>query len=316
MQTVLVAGGSGFIGSHLSSSLLADGYKVIVVDSLISGEKRNIEQLKDNPNFTFIEGDVTSDLEIKEKIDFIFHLASPASPNAKSSRSYMAFPIQTLLANSLGTYKLLELAKKNSSKFLFTSSSEVYGEPAVSPQPESYWGNVNPNGPRSVYDEGKRFGEAITMAYLRKFSVDIRIIRIFNTYGPNMRADDGRVVTNFITQALSNQPLTIYGDGTQTRSFCYIDDMIDGIKKSMFTEGTCGEVINLGNPDERTIFDFADLIKKLTNTNSEVVYEKFPEDDPHRRNPDISYAKQLLSWTPSVSLEEGLGKTIEYFKSI
>jgi nucleoside-diphosphate-sugar epimerase len=315
MQTVLVAGGAGFIGTHLCESLLADSFRVICVDNLITSDKSNISKLLDNPNFQFVEQDITKPLAIDEAVDFIFHLASPASPNKKSPKSYISLPLETLLTNSQGTYQLLELAKRKQSKFLFTSTSEIYGDPNISPQPETYFGNVNPNGVRSVYDEGKRFGEAITMAYLRKFNLDIRIIRIFNTYGPLMQKDDGRVVSNFINQALGNQPLTIYGDGKHTRSFCYVDDMVLGIKAAMFTDNTKGEVINLGNPDERTITDLAELIKKKTGATSEVTTDgECPEDDPKSRKPDITKARSLLNWEPKVGIEEGLNKTIQYFR--
>lgn len=317
MQTALIAGGAGFIGSHLSSSLLNENFRVISVDNLITGDRKNINEFLQNPNFKFIEQNVSEKFVIDEKVDFVFHLASPASPNAKSTRSYMAFPIETLLANSVGTYNLLEIVKNNNAKFLFTSSSEVYGDPSLSPQPESYWGNVNPNGPRSVYDEGKRFGEAMTMGYFRKFDIDIRIIRIFNTYGPIMRVDDGRVVSNFINQAIKNETITIYGDGTQTRSFCYVSDMVDGIKKAMFSNKTKGEVFNLGNPDERKISDFATLVKNITKSSSEIkISSALPTDDPRRRYPDITKARDILGWEPKVTLEEGLQKTVEYFKSI
>lgn len=315
MQTVLVAGGAGFIGTHLCKSLLSDGFRVVCVDNLITSDKSNISELLANPNFHFIEQDITKPLEINEPIDFIFHLASPASPNKKSPKSYINLPLETLLTNSEGTHQLLELAKRKQSKFLFTSTSEIYGDPNISPQPETYFGNVNPNGVRSVYDEGKRFGEAITMAYLRKFNLDIRIIRIFNTYGPLMQKDDGRVVSNFINQALNNQPLTIYGDGMHTRSFCFVDDMVQGIKAAMFTDNTKGEVINLGNPDERTIMDLAELIKKIAGVSSQIIADgQCPEDDPKSRKPDITKAKSLLNWEPKVSIEEGLRKTVQYFK--
>ena len=227
----------------------------------------------------------------------------------------MNHPIETLLANSIGTYNLLELSKECGARFLYASSSEIYGDPSVSPQSEEYFGNVNPNGVRSVYDEAKRFGEALTMGYFRKYKTDARIVRIFNTYGPNMQPDDGRVVSNFINQAINNAPITIYGDGTQTRSFCYIDDMIDGLKRSMFTPAK-GEVINLGNSDERTILQLAKLIKQMTNSSSDIIFEALPKDDPKVRNPDIKKAKKLLGWEPKVSIEEGLKKTIEYFQSI
>lgn len=317
MQAVLVAGGAGFIGSNICKSLLSKDYKVICVDSLITGEEANIREFLSNPHFSFIKNDVVKGvLEIEEKIDLIFHLASPASPNKNSKRSYMAFPIETLLVNSWGTHNLLELAKKQNCRFLFASSSEVYGDPRESPQNEEYFGNVNPNGPRSVYDEAKRFGEAITFAYFRKYDLDVRVVRIFNTYGPKMRADDGRAVSNFINQALSGEPLTVYGDGKQTRSFCYIDDMVSGLQKAMFANEAKGEVINLGNPDERTIVDLANLIKELTGSNSEIKFaEKLPIDDPQRRCPDISKAKKMLGWEPKVELSGGIRKTIDYFRS-
>ena len=290
-------------------------FKIICVDNLITGVKNNIEDLQSNPNFTFLEADITKPLETKLETDFIFHLASPASPNKKSPNSYINLPIETLLANSAGTYNLLELSKELSAKFLFTSTSEIYGDPQVSPQPENYFGYVNPNGIRSVYDESKRFGEAATMAYVRKFNLDARIIRIFNTYGPLMQKDDGRVVSEFIMQAITGKPITIYGDGKQTRSFCYVADMVDGIEKAMFVENTKGEVINLGNPDERTVLEFAGLVKEICGSFSELVFEELPEDDPKVRKPDISKAQKLLNWSPKVGIEEGLKKTVEYFRS-
>lgn len=316
MQTVLVAGGAGFIGSHLCKKLLTQEYKVICVDNLVTGSKDNLKNLREDKNFTFLEKDITHPLGQDINADYIFHLASPASPNKKSPRSYINHPLETLLANSLGTYNLLELAKKTSAKFLYVSSSEVYGDPAVSPQKENYFGNVNPNGVRSVYDEGKRFGEAITMNYVREYGLNARIIRIFNTYGPMMQPDDGRVVSNFITQAISGQPLTVYGSGQQTRSFCFVDDMVDGLILAMFSDKTKGEVLNLGNPDERKILEFASLIKKLTGSASEIVFEDLPTDDPKERKPDIAKAKELIGWQPKVSIEQGLEKTVQYFKSV
>ena len=316
MQTAIVAGGAGFIGSHLCEDLLNKNYNVICLDNFLTSDRDNISRLEKRENFTLLEKDII-DLNTDElpEFDYLFHLASPASPNANSSRSYVAFPIETLLVNSIGTYNLLEAAKKNKASFLYASTSEIYGDPSVSPQPESYFGNVNPNGVRSVYDEAKRFGESITSAYVRKFDLDARIIRIFNTYGPLMRSDDGRVVSNFITQALKGTPITIYGQGIQSRSFCYITDMLDGITRMMFTPGLKGEVINLGNPDERSIKEIADMIKTSTGSKSEIVNEKLPQDDPKERKPDISKAKKLLNWEPKVSLEEGLIKTIEFFKT-
>jgi len=320
MQTVLVAGGAGFIGSHLCKSLLSDNYKIICVDNFITSSKDNLKNLLKNPEFTLLEHDIiqpiqNAELEI-QSLDYIFHLASPASPNQKSAKSYINHPIETLLANSQGTHNLLELACQFNAKFLYTSSSEIYGDPAISPQKEDYFGNVNPNGIRSVYDEGKRFGEAITFGYVRKYDLDARIIRIFNTYGPMMSVDDGRVVSNFINQAIKEKPITVYGKGTQTRSLCYIDDMVSGIKLAMFTSKTKREVFNLGNPDERNILDIAKLIKNLTNSSSEIIFEDLPEDDPKARKPDIFHAKEILGWEPKVTIGEGLRKTIEYFKSI
>lgn len=315
MQSVLVAGGAGFIGSHLCKSLLVKDYKVICVDNLITGDKKNIEDLQNHPNFTFLDKDITKPLGEEIKVDFIFHLASPASPNKKCPKSYINHPIETLLVNSLGTYNLLELARQNSAKFLFASTSEVYGDPAVSPQAEDYFGNVNPNGVRSVYDESKRFGEAMTMAYVRKFDLDARIIRIFNTYGPFMQKDDGRVVSEFIVQAISGKPFTVYGDGKQTRSFCYISDMVDGIERAMFLANTKGGVINLGNPDERTVLELARLIKEICGSSLEPIFEELPDDDPKKRKPDITKAETLLGWKPKIGIEEGLKKTVEYFRS-
>jgi len=316
MQTVLVAGGAGFIGSHLCRELLKENFRVICLDNLITGEKENIKDFLTNNNFSFKEVDITKDFFLEEKIHYIFDLASPASPNAKSSRSYIAFPIETLLVNSIGTYNLLRIAKENKAKFLYVSSSEIYGDPEVNPQPETYHGYVNPNGIRSVYDEGKRFGESMTMAFFRKYNLDIRIIRIFNTFGPIMRADDGRVVSNFINQALKNEPLTIYGTGKQTRSFCYIDDMVLGLKKAMFSENSNGEVFNLGNPDERTVQEMAKLIKELTNSESKIEFESLPEDDPKITKPDRGKAKRWFNCEPKLSIEMGIEKTIQYFKKL
>lgn len=312
----LVAGGAGFIGSHLCESLLNDGYFVICIDNLITGNKNNISHLLKNSKFKFIKEDITGKIP-NEALDseFIFHLASPASPNKNNPKSYINYPIETLLVNSLGTYNLLEIAKQTNAKFLYASSSEVYGDPQVSIQSENYFGNVNPNGVRSPYDEGKRFGEALTMAYFRKHKIDTKIIRIFNTYGPRM-ADDGRVVPSFIIAVINSKPITIYGKGNQTRSFCFVDDMVSGIKKAMFSKKTSGKVINLGNPDERNIVELANIIKTMTKSSSNVVFEGLPQDDPKIRRPDIKLAKKLINWSPSVSLEEGLKKTIEYFRSL
>lgn len=316
MQIILVVGGAGFIGSHLCKKLLDNGFSVIAIDNFITGNKSNISDILENPSFSFIEHDVVKGKTKIPKIDYVFHLASPASPNKKSPRSYIAFPIETMLVNSIGTYNLLQLALEDNATFVFASTSEIYGDPEISPQAEDYFGNVNPNGVRSVYDEAKRFGEAMVMAYVRKYNIDARIIRIFNTYGPKMQKDDGRVVSNFINQALVNASLTIYGDGTQTRSFCYVDDMVDGLYKAMFADNIKGEVINLGNPDERTILELATIVKEMTQSSSGIIFEELPQDDPKARHPDISKAEKLLGWKPEVSLTSGLKKTIAYFKQI
>jgi len=312
MQSVLVTGGAGFIGSHLCDKLINEGYKVICLDNLLTGSKKNIEHLLDKPNFEFIEADVTKALDIGSKsLDYIFHLASPASPI-----DYQNYPEETLLANSMGTLNVLKLAKESGAKLLFASTSEVYGDPLEHPQKETYFGNVNSFGPRSCYDEGKRYAEAAIYVYIRKYDIDARIIRIFNTYGPRMQKDDGRVVSNFIMAALNNESLKIDGDGSQTRSFCYVDDLVDGITKAMFTEGTRGEIFNLGNPDEFTIKELAEKVKVITGSTSEIEHSgSFRENDPMRRQPDITKAKTVLGWEPKIKLEEGLAKTIEYYKN-
>jgi len=316
-MTVLITGGAGFIGSHLTKKLLEKNYQVIVVDNLLTGSEKNIRDCKNNKNFIFIKEDVIKPLNNLPRIDYLFHLASPASPNHHSPISYHKLALETMLVNTTGTLALLKLAKEHQAKFLFASTSEVYGNPLVHPQKESYFGNVNPLGPRAVYDEAKRFGETITSYFIRKENVDGRIARIFNTYGPNMRVDDKRMVVSFITQALKNKPLTIFGDGNQTRSLCYIDDMIDGLIKLMLNLNTKGEVINLGNPEEHRVLEYAKIIKKLTNSTSEIVFkEKLPVDDPIKRCPDIQKAKKLLNWQPKTSLTKGLEKTINYFKNI
>lgn len=307
----VVTGGAGFIGSHLCASLLQEKYTVVCLDNLVTGVEKNIEAISHNPQFTFIKWDVTGNLPVLPKIDFIFHLASPASVP-----DYQAHDEETAMVNSVGTRNLLHIAKTYKAKFLFTSTSEVYGDPLEHPQKETYWGNVNPNGVRACYDEAKRFGEMITLLYVRRHSVDARIVRIFNTYGPHMRKDDGRVVSNFINQALENVPLSMYGTGDQTRSFCYVSDLVTGIKAAMFTENTRGEVINLGNPDEYTITQIAEKIIEMTNSKSVLKYHDLPEDDPIKRKPDITKAKQLLKWSPSISLEQGLKKTIEYYRAV
>jgi len=305
---VLVTGGAGFIGSHLCERLLNDDHKVICLDNLCTSDKKNVAHLLNDKNFTHLQHDITKPLTINEEVNFIFHLASPASPV-----DYQRLPVETLLTGSSGTHNALELAKEKDATFLLASSSEVYGDPTVHPQREDYWGNVNPVGPRSCYDEAKRFAEALTMAYHRKHDLDVRITRIFNTYGPRMRKDDGRAIPNFITQALANEPITVYGDGSQTRSFCYISDMVDGICKAMSSNDVKGETINLGNPSEVTIRELAEKVKKLVNSSSETVFKELPKDDPKRRCPDISKAREILNWEPKIDLDTGLNKTIEWF---
>lgn len=303
----LVTGGAGFLGSHLCDLLLAKGHEVICVDSIITGNERNIAHIKTG-EFSFIKHNVTEPLYLDGKIDFIFHLASPASPI-----DYLELPIQTLKVGALGTHNMLGLAKEKGARFLLASTSEVYGDPLVNPQPEEYWGNVNPIGPRGVYDEAKRFAEAITMAYHRYHKLDTRIVRIFNTYGPRMRLKDGRVVPNFISQALRGDELTVYGDGSQTRSFCYVSDEIEGIYRLMMSDYTLP--VNIGNPEEHTILEFAEIILKITGSRSKIAFKELPVDDPKQRRPDITKAKKLLKWEPRVSLEAGLKETIKYFKA-
>ena len=306
-KRVLITGGAGFIGSHFCDLLINKGYAVICVDNLITGSKKNIKQLLKDKNFAFIKHDVTRFIKIKGKIDYVLHFASPASPV-----DYLKYPIKTLKVGSLGTHNALGLAKEKKAKFLITSTSEVYGDPLQHPQRESYWGNVNPVGPRGVYDEAKRFAEAITMAYHKAHKVDTKIVRIFNTYGERMRQHDGRAIPNFIDQALKNKPITVFGNGGQTRSFCYISDMVEGIYRLL--KSNTHAPVNIGNPYEFSIIRLARLIVKLTKSKSKIVFEKLPTDDPKVRRPDITLAKSELKWKPDVNLEEGLTKTIEYFK--
>ncbi len=305
----LVTGGAGFIGSHVCDALLKLDYKVFCLDNLITGNEENLVQVKKNANFTFIHHDVARPLPSLNHIDHIFHLASPASVI-----DYQEYPEETAFVNSVGTHNLLRVAKENNATFLFASTSEVYGDPKEHPQKETYWGNVNPNGVRACYDESKRFGEMMTMLYYRKFAVDTRIVRIFNTYGPRMRKTDGRVISNFINQALEGKQLTVYGDGSQTRSFCYVSDLVSGIVKMMFSDKTKGEVVNLGNPEEYRVIDLAKKIQSMSGSSSQIVYGKLPEDDPVRRQPDINKARRLLGWEPRVTLDEGLEKTFAYYK--
>lgn len=304
----LVTGGAGFLGSHLCDLLLAKGYEVLCIDNLITGSEQNIAGIKTD-RFSFIRHDVTKPLYLEGKIDFIFHLASPASPI-----DYLELPIQTLKVGALGTHNMLGLAKEKEARFLLASTSEVYGDPLVNPQSEEYWGNVNPIGPRGVYDEAKRYAEAITMAYHRYHGIDTRIVRIFNTYGPRMRLNDGRVVPNFIGQALRGEDLSVYGDGSQTRSFCYVSDEIEGIYRLMMSDYKLP--MNIGNPEEHTILEFAQIIIRVTGSTSKIAFKELPVDDPKQRRPDITKAKNLLGWEPQVELEAGLKETIKYFKAI
>lgn len=313
MQSVLVTGGVGFVGSHLCDRLIEEGYKVFCLDNLLTGSLKNIENLLNKPNFEFIEGDVSRPQDANFQIlDYIFHLASPASPI-----DYQNYPEETLLVNSMGTINMLKLAKSTSAKILIASTSEVYGDPLEHPQKETYLGNVNTFGPRACYDESKRYAEAATYVYLNKYGINARIVRIFNTYGPRMKKDDGRVVSNFITAATAGGIINIDGDGSQTRSFCFVGDMVSGITKAMLGEKTKGEIFNLGNPDEYTIKELAEKVIALTGSKSEVKYSgSFRKDDPMRRQPDITKARDVLGWTPKVGIDEGLKRTIEYYKSL
>ena len=306
MKKFLVTGGAGFIGSHLCERLLEEGFKVICIDNLITGDLKNIKQMLSNKNFRFIKHNVTKYIDLKDKINFVLHFASPASPE-----DYLKYPIQTLKVGSLGTHNSLGLAKEKKARFLLASTSEIYGDPQAHPQKESYWGNVNPIGVRGCYDESKRFAEAITMAYHRVHKIDTRVARIFNTYGPRMRINDGRVIPNFIYQALNNKPLTVYGDGKQTRSFCYIDDLVEGIFRLL--SANINLPINLGNPQEFTIYQLAKLVIRLTGGKSKIVFKPLPQDDPRQRKPDISQAKKILKWHPKIELKQGLPRTIEWF---
>lgn len=308
MPTSVVTGGAGFLGSHLTDRLLREGHRVIAMDNLLTGNKRNLAHLRGENRFHFIQHDVTQFISVEGAVDFVFHFASPASPI-----DYLELPIQTLKVGSLGTHNALGLAKAKKAGFLLASTSECYGDPLVHPQKEEYWGNVNPIGPRGVYDEAKRFAEAMTMAYHRFHKVDTKIVRIFNTYGPRMRLRDGRVVPAFVGQALRGEPLTIFGDGKQTRSFCFVSDLIEGIFRLSQTD--FHEPVNIGNPVELTIMEFAERIQSITGTKSKIVKKPLPVDDPKQRQPDISRARKILGWEPKVSLEEGLQKTIPWFQA-
>ena len=331
---ILITGGAGFLGSHLSDLLIGKGHEVVAMDNLITGRVENIAHLMGNPKFSFIKYNVCDYIHMDGQLDAILHFASPASP-----QDYLEMPIATLKVGALGTHKVLGLAKAKGARLLLASTSEVYGDPLVNPQPESYWGNVNPISPRGVYDEAKRFAEAMTMAYHRYHGVDTRIVRIFNTYGPRMRPHDGRVVSNFVVQALQGKPLTLFGDGNQTRSFCYADDLVRGITELLLIDSdksfaertnrssfltkpeqplpeTMHDPVNIGNPREQTVSQIAELVLKLTGSKSKIMHKPLPVDDPKVRNPDIRRAKQLLGWEPKVELEDGLRKTIEYFRQV
>jgi len=307
----LVTGGAGFIGSHLCDRLIARGDDVVCADNLITGQASNIDHLRGNPRFHFMHVDVSQPFAVDGTVDQIFHLASPASP-----RGYLLKPLETALVNSQGTQNALDLARRNGAKFLLSSTSEAYGDPLVHPQTEEYWGNVNPVGVRSCYDEGKRFAEALTMIYVRQFNVDARIVRIFNCYGPRSDPRDGRVVPNFVTQALLGEPITVYGDGSQTRSLGYVSDLIEGLARAMESPGTTGRVYNLGNPDERSVLEFARIVKDLARSSSPIVFQPpISTDDPQRRCPDISRARSELGWEPRVPLEQGMIETITWFRT-
>jgi dTDP-glucose 4,6-dehydratase len=309
MGRALITGGAGFLGSHLCELFLSRGHEVICMDNFITGSPRNVEHLFGRDGFSFVKYDVTNYIHVDGPLDYVLHFASPASPI-----DYLEKPIQTLKVGSLGTHKTLGLAKDRNARYLIASTSEVYGDPLVHPQKEDYWGNVNPVGPRGVYDEAKRFAEAMTMAYHRFHGVETRIVRIFNTYGERMRINDGRVVPAFIAQALRDEPLTVFGDGSQTRSFCYVSDLVEGIYRLLMSDETMPT--NIGNPSEMTVLQFAQEIKRLVGTNAPIDFRPLPEDDPKIRRPDITKARQLLGWEPVVPLEEGLKRTIDYFRSV
>lgn len=317
-KTIIVTGGAGFIGSHLCDFLIKRGNVVVCLDNLVSGSEKNIAHLLSGNNFYFYNHDVCKPFVNRKfkKIDEVYHLASPADPNVLSKVSYMAHPFETMKVNSIGTWNMCEVALRHKAKFLFTSTSEIYGDPQISPQNENYRGNVSTTGPRAVYDESKRFGETIVSAFVREKRLNGRVTRIFNTYGPRMNINEGRAVVNFIKQTIKNAPITIYGDGKQTRSFCYIDDQIEGQVKAMDFDNFRGEIFNIGNPDEKTILEFAQIIKQLTKSKSKIIFEDLPEDDPKQRKPDIAKAKKILKWEPKINLKSGLVKTIDYFKTV
>lgn len=306
---ILLTGAAGFLGSHLAERLLKEGHEVVGLDNFSTGQRRNLERLEHFPGFTFQLADASQPLAVEGALNWVLHFASPASPPR-----YLRLPVETLLVNAEGTRHLLDLARAKGAAFFLASTSEVYGDPLVHPQPETYWGNVNPIGPRSIYDEGKRYAEALTTAYHRAYGVPVRIVRIFNTYGPFMDPEDGRVVSNFIIQALKGEPLTVFGDGSQTRSFCYVDDLIEGIRRLM--EVDYPYPVNLGNPEEYRVLELAQLVKELTGSPSPITFLPLPEDDPKQRRPDITLARRLLGWEPRVPVREGLKRTIAYFREV
>jgi nucleoside-diphosphate-sugar epimerase len=310
MNNVLITGAAGFIGSHLCEKFIREDFEVYGIDNFVSGNLKNLDKLKDFDNFHFKKHDVIDDLNLGIEFDLILHFACPASPE-----DFLNFPLETLKANSIGTFKTIELAESMGSRYVFASTSEIYGDPLIHPQNENYWGNVNPIGSRSVYNEAKRFSEAVTIAYYQKKSVDVRIPRIFNTYGPNMRVNDGRIIPNFIIQALNEESLTVYGNGSQTRSLCYIDDLVKGIFMMSMNDNISGEILNIGNPEEYTVIDIARNIIKRTGSNSDIIFKNLPEDDPKRRCPDITKAEKFLNYSPRIMLDQGLDHTIEFFRS-
>lgn len=317
MSKVIVTGGAGFIGYHLCKRLLDEGHTVICIDNLISGSENNVKPFEKNKNYAFLKYDVINPLPEDLLADFVFHLASPASPNHHSRVSYHALPMETMMVNTQGTHNLLEFALKNKARFLFTSTSEAYGDPLEHPQKETYRGNVSTTGPRSVYDESKRFGETLCAYYQRDKGLDVRIARIFNTYGPNMLVEDKRMMVEFILEALKGNPITVFGDGKQTRSLCFVEDTVDGLMKLMFKDGLSGEVVNIGAEDEHAVLEYAQIVKELISSPSKIeLSEELPKDDPLRRKADITKARKLLGWEPKVSLKEGLSKMIEYYKSL
>ena len=307
---VVVTGGAGFVGSHLCERLLADGHEVVCVDNLITGRREHADQLSDSHRFSFVEHNISQPFYVDGPVDAVMNFASPASPI-----DFPKYPIQILKVGALGSLHSLGVAKAKNARYLLASTSESYGDPEVNPQPETYWGNVNPIGPRSVYDEAKRFAEALTMAYHRYHDLDTRIVRIFNTYGPRMRPQDGRAIPQFISQALAGDPMTVHGDGSQTRSFCYVDDLVEGIVRLLYLEPPFHEPVNVGNPNEMTVLEMAELIKELTGSSSDIKFTERPVDDPSVRRPDIARAQKLLGWKPLVDVREGLGRTIDWFRT-